>query len=74
MPLSVRHLDVKSNQDEFNLMASGSLKQLAVTSSVSLTESKLIIALKKQLIEAKALLEMEQTIKMKLIEGARNMK
>ena len=55
-------------------MASGSLKQLAVTSSVSLTESKLIIALKKQLIEAKALLEMEQTIKMKLIEGARNMK
>ena len=47
---------------------------LAITSNVSQTESKLIIALKKQLLEAKALLENEHNAKLKLIEGARNLK
>ena len=46
----------------------------AITSNVSLTESKLIIALKKQLLEAKSLLEREHTFKLKLIEGARDLK
>ena len=64
---------IAENQDEFDQMASGA-KQPAVTSSVSLTESKLIIALKKQLIEAKALLEREHAIKLRLIEGARSLK
>lgn len=44
LPLTVRNADVISNQDEFNQKATG---QLAITSNVSLTESKLIIALKK---------------------------
>ena len=45
-----------------------------MTTNVSLTESKLIIALKKQLLEAKALLEKEHYFKMRLIEGARDLK
>ena len=49
-------------------------KKLAITSNVSLTESKLIIALKKQLLEAKALLEKEHAFKLRLIEGARDLK
>ena len=49
-------------------------KHPALTSNVSLTESKLIIALKKQLVEAKALLEREHAFKLRLIEGARDLK
>ena len=73
MPGSVRNLNLVENEDEFEQMAAGA-KQLAVTSNVSLTESKLIIALKKQLMEAKALLEKEHFIKLRLIEGARDLK
>ena len=58
-------------QDEFNQKEAGNL---ALTTNVSLTESKLIIALKKQLVEAKVLLEREHMVKMRLIEGARDLK
>ena len=47
---------------------------MALTTNVSLTESKLIIALKKKLVEAKVLLEKEHAVKMRLIEGARDLK
>lgn len=46
----------------------------ATTSGVSATESKLIIALRRQLIEAKQLLEKDHFIKLKLVEGARDLK
>ena len=46
----------------------------ATTSGVSATESKLIIALRKQLLEAKQLLEQDHFIKLKLVEGARSLK
>ena len=49
-------------------------RSMAVTSGVSLTESKLIIALRKDLTQARELLEREHAIKMKLIEGARDLK
>jgi len=52
--MSVRNIEAQSNQEEFNLKTIG---QLAVTSNVSLTESKLIIALKRKLVDAKTLLE-----------------
>lgn len=48
--------------------------KLATTSAVSMTESKLIIALRRQLLEAKRLLEKDHLIKLKLVEGARNLK
>ena len=61
IPMSVR------NQNE-------NYRSMAVTSGVSLTESKLIIALRKDLTQARDLLEREHAIKMKLIEGARDLK
>ena len=50
------------------------IRSLAMTSGVSLTESKLIIALRKELSTALSLLENEYAIKLKLVEGARDLK
>ena len=81
MQMSCRNAD-RNNQEEFKQMTMASLgpnglqatKQLGITSNVSLTESKLIIALKKQLVDARNLLEHERLVKLKLIEGARDLK
>ena len=44
------------------------------TSGVSATESKLIIALRKQLTDARGVIEHDHLMKLKLIEGARGLK
>ena len=44
------------------------------TSGVSATESKLIIALRKQLTDARGIIEHDHLMKLKLIEGARGLK
>ena len=46
----------------------------ATTSGVSATESKLIIALRRQLQDAKHLLEKDHFMKLRLVEGARDLK
>jgi len=74
MPLSVRHQYSHSNKNQFRQTTKTDEHKLAVTSCVSQTESKLIIALKKQLVEAKALLEQEHLVKLRLVEGARHLK
>ena len=48
--------------------------QGAMTSNVNATEAKLIIELKKKLVEAKNLIDLDQAVKMRLIEGARDLK
>ena len=68
---SVRNIDAKSNLEQF---IEKTVCMPALSSNISLTESKLIIALKKKLVDAKKLMEQERKIKLRLIEGARDLK
>jgi len=47
---------------------------LAVTSGVGTTESKLIIALKRQLVQAKEIIERDHLAKLKLVQMARGLR
>ena len=49
-------------------------QKAVTTSGVSATESKLIIALRKQLTDARGIIEHDHLMKLKLIEGARSLK